>query len=114
VLDACGRAAAQRLAGLNRHTAWQSPRARFVGTAAELTELLTEVLAWADGVRLHPAVLDKDLEELSRLVLPELRQRGLLAPNTADATFREQLGLARPTSRYAAITAGTTAPGAEN
>ena len=114
VLDACGQAAAQRLAGLNRHTAWQSPRARFVGTAAELTELLTEVLAWADGVRLHPAVLDKDLEELSRLVLPELRQRGLLAPNTADATFREQLGLARPTSRYAAITAGTTAPGAEN
>ena len=109
MLDSRGQAAAERLAGLNGHTAWQSPRARFVGTAAELTELLTEVLAWADGVRLHPAVLDTDLEELSRLVLPELRRRGLLAPTTPDATFREQLGLARPASRYAAVTAGTTA-----
>ena len=115
VLDSRGQAAAARLAGLNGHTAWQSPRARFVGTAAELTELLTEVLAWADGVRLHPAVLDADLEELSRLVLPELRRRGLLAPNTPDATFREQLGLARPASRYAAGTIpATTAAGAEN
>lgn len=114
VLDSRGQAAAERLDRLNGHAAWQSPRARFVGTAAELTELLAEVLAWADGVRLHPAVLETDLEELSRLVLPELRRRGLLAPTTPDATFREQLGLARPASRYAAVTAGTTAPGTEN
>lgn len=111
VLDSRGQSAAERLAGLNRHTVWQSPRARFVGTAAELTELLTEVLAWADGIRLHPAVLETDLEELSRLVLPELRRRELLAPTTPDATFREQLGLARPASRYAAA---TSAPGTEN
>jgi alkanesulfonate monooxygenase SsuD/methylene tetrahydromethanopterin reductase-like flavin-dependent oxidoreductase (luciferase family) len=117
VLDSRGQAAAERLAKLNGHAAWRSPRARFVGSAAELTELLTEVLAWADGVRLHPAVLETDLEELSRLVLPELRRRGLLAPNTPDATFREQLGLARPASRYAATASaatGPTAPGAEN
>ena len=115
VLDSRGQAAADRLAGLNSHTAWQSPRARFVGTAAELTELLTEVLAWADGVRLHPAVLDTDLEELSQLVLPELRRRGLLAPHTPDATFRDQLGLARPASRYeAGATAATSATGPEN
>lgn len=111
VLDSRGQAAAQRLAVLNRHTPWQSPRARFIGTAADLTELLAEVLAWADGVRLHPAVLDTDLEELSRLVLPELRRRGLLAPTAPDATFREQLGLARPASRYATA---PSAPGAEN
>jgi alkanesulfonate monooxygenase SsuD/methylene tetrahydromethanopterin reductase-like flavin-dependent oxidoreductase (luciferase family) len=111
VLDSRGQTAAERLAGLNRHTPWQSPHARFVGTAAELAELLTDVLARADGVRLHPAVLDTDFEELSRLVLPELRRRGLLAPTTADATFREQLGLARPASRYAAA---TSAPGAED
>ena len=115
VLDSRGQAAAERVAGLNAHTAWQSPRARFVGTAAELTELLTEVLGWADGVRLHPAVLDTDLEELSRLVLPELRRRGLLAPNFPDTTFREQLGLARPASRYAASApAAATSAGAEN
>ncbi|SDP67966.1 Flavin-dependent oxidoreductase, luciferase family (includes alkanesulfonate monooxygenase SsuD and methylene tetrahydromethanopterin reductase) [Arthrobacter sp. ok909] len=122
VLDSRGQTAADRLAALNGHTAWESPRAQFVGTAAELTELLTEVLAWADGVRLHPAVLDTDLEELSRLVLPELRRRGLLAPTTPDATFREQLGLGRPASRYAATSTpagavgsiSTTAAGAEN
>jgi alkanesulfonate monooxygenase SsuD/methylene tetrahydromethanopterin reductase-like flavin-dependent oxidoreductase (luciferase family) len=118
VLDARGEVAGERLAALDGHTPWQSPRALFAGTAAELTELLTEVLAVADGVRLHPAVLDTDLEELSRLVLPELRRRGLLAPNTPDATFRDQLGLARPASRYAAPTtaaaASPTTAGAEN
>ncbi|RKR20007.1 LLM class flavin-dependent oxidoreductase [Arthrobacter oryzae] len=101
VLDSRGQTAADRLAALNGHTAWQSPRARFVGSAVELTELLAGVLAWADGVRLHPAVLETDLEELSQLVLPELRRRGLLAPITPGATFRELLGLARPASRYA-------------
>ncbi|MGO4804588.1 LLM class flavin-dependent oxidoreductase [Arthrobacter sp. 2MCAF15] len=115
VLDSRGQAAADRLAGLDSHAVWQSPRARFVGTAAELTELLTEVLAWADGVRLHPAVLDTDIEELSQRVLPELRRRGLLAANTPDATFRDQLGLARPASRYAAgASAATSAAGQEN
>ncbi|BCW69159.1 LLM class flavin-dependent oxidoreductase [Arthrobacter sp. NicSoilB8] len=113
VLDSRGQAAADRLAVLNGHAAWESPRARFVGSAAELTELLAGVLAWADGVRLHPAVLEADLEELSRLVLPELRRRGLLAPTTPDATFREQLGLARPASRYAAASSAAAA-GAEN
>ena len=111
VLDSRGQPAAERLAGLNGHTPWQSPRAQFIGSAAGLTDLLTEVLAWAEGVRLHPAVLDTDLEELTRLVLPELRRRGVLAPTSPDATFRDQLGLARPASRYAAA---SSAPGAEN
>jgi hypothetical protein len=111
VLDARGQDAAGRLAELEAHTPWQSPRARFVGTAAELTGLLAGVLAVADGVLLHPAVLDADLEELSRLVLPELRRRGLLAPVIPDASFRDQLGLARPASRYAA-TPSDAAPAA--
>ncbi len=105
VLDARGQAAAERLAALDAHTPWDSTRARFLGTATGLTELLAEVLAVADGVRLHPAVLDVDLEELSRLVLPELRRRGILAPVVLDASFRDQLGLARPASRYAATPA---------
>ena len=48
----------------------------------ELTELLTEVLAWADGVRLHPAVLDTDLEELRSWCCPSCAAAALLAPNT--------------------------------
>jgi alkanesulfonate monooxygenase SsuD/methylene tetrahydromethanopterin reductase-like flavin-dependent oxidoreductase (luciferase family) len=109
VLDSRGQSAAGRLARLDSHAPWESPRARFVGTAAELTGLLEEVLAVADGIRLHPAVLDTDLEELATLVLPELRRRGVLAPLQRDATFREQLGLSRPASRYAADPAASTA-----
>lgn len=103
VLDARGQAAAARLADLEAHTPWQSGRARFVGTAAGLTELLAALLETADGVRLHPAVLDVELEELARLVLPELRRRGLLAPVRPGTSFRELLGLRRPASRYAAV-----------
>jgi hypothetical protein len=76
-------------------------RARYAGTAAGLADLLAELLSEADGVRLHPASLFVDLEELSSLVLPELRHRGVLRAPVQDGTFRDLLGLARPASRYA-------------
>jgi len=116
VLDSRGQAAPERLAALDAHTPWESARARFTGTAAELVELLAGLLspaggqAAADGIRLHPAVLDTELEELSRLVLPELRRRGILAPVERDATLREQLGLARPASRYSSDASPATDP----
>lgn len=100
VLDARGQSAPERVAQLDAHTPWHSPRARYTGEADGLVALLTEVLAVADGVRLHPAVLDVDLDELSRLVLPALRRRGVLAPVVPDATFRDLLGLARPANRF--------------
>ncbi|WP_104088172.1 LLM class flavin-dependent oxidoreductase [Arthrobacter sp. GMC3] len=100
VVDARGQSAEERVAYLDAHTSWLSPRARYTGGADGLVELLTEVLAVADGVRLHPAVLDVELDELSRLVLPALRRRGALAPQTPDATFRDLLGLARPANRF--------------
>ncbi|MFE5837751.1 LLM class flavin-dependent oxidoreductase [Arthrobacter sp. NPDC056493] len=109
VLDARGQSAAGRLAELDAHTPWQSGRARFAGTAAELTELLASILETADGVRLHPAVLDVDLEELAQLVLPALRRRGVLAPQQPGCTFRDLLGLQRPSSRYAAVSAPSAA-----
>ncbi|RAM39105.1 LLM class flavin-dependent oxidoreductase [Arthrobacter globiformis] len=117
VLDARGQSAAGRLAELDGHTPWQSSRARFVGTAAELTGLLASILETADGVRLHPAVLDVDLEELAQLVLPALRRRGVLAPQQTGSTFRHLLGLQRPASRYAAVSvpsAASAASAAEN
>jgi alkanesulfonate monooxygenase SsuD/methylene tetrahydromethanopterin reductase-like flavin-dependent oxidoreductase (luciferase family) len=122
LLDSRGQTAAERLAALDAHTPWASPRALFLGSAAELVELLAGLLssadpgepAPADGVRLHPAVLDTDLEELSRLVLPELRRRGVLAPAERDGTFRDQLGLARPRSRYTPAAAPSATPAAGN
>ncbi|UVJ39290.1 LLM class flavin-dependent oxidoreductase [Arthrobacter sp. CJ23] len=94
VLDARGQAAAERVG-----TA--SGRARFAGSAAALTDYLEQLLAEADGVRLHPESLAIELEDLARHVLPELRRRGVLRPVVQDGTFRELLGLERPESRYA-------------
>ncbi|MEV7575350.1 LLM class flavin-dependent oxidoreductase [Pseudarthrobacter sp. NPDC089323] len=101
VLDARGQAAAQRSAGL------EGSRARYAGSASGLTDLLESLLQVADGVRLHPSSLAIDLEELGRLVLPELRRRGALRPPVQDGTFRDLLGLPRPASRYASAAAGT-------
>lgn len=103
VLDARGQSAAERVAHLDAHTPWISSRARYAGGAEGLVVLLTEILAEADGVRLHPAVLDVDLDELSRLVLPVLRRNGVLAPVAADTTFRDLLGLGRAANRYATV-----------
>lgn len=99
VLDARGQAAAGRVAGFD------SGRAAYAGSAAGLTDFLADLLKKADGVRLHPASLFIDLEELARLVLPDLRRRGVLRPVVQDGTFRDLLGLPRPASRYATTSA---------
>lgn len=100
VLDSRGQAAAERSIGFD------GGRARYAGSAAGLVDFLAELLREADGVRLHPASLALELDELSRLVLPELRRRGALRPPVQDGTFRDLLGLARPASRYASAAAG--------
>jgi alkanesulfonate monooxygenase SsuD/methylene tetrahydromethanopterin reductase-like flavin-dependent oxidoreductase (luciferase family) len=99
VLDSRGQAAAERSSG------FYGSRAQYAGRAEGLTDFLESLLQEADGVRLHPASLALELDELSRLVLPELRRRGALRPPVQDGTFRDLLGLTRPASRYAA-TAG--------
>jgi alkanesulfonate monooxygenase SsuD/methylene tetrahydromethanopterin reductase-like flavin-dependent oxidoreductase (luciferase family) len=116
VLDSRGQSAAARLDELDAFTPWSSSRARFVGTAAELADVLADLLAVADGVRLHPAVLDVELEELAQLVLPELRHRRVLQPVVQGGTFRELLRLERPVSRYGnvAAAAGAAVVGSEN
>jgi len=101
VLDARGQSAASRAAASS-----ESDKARYAGSAAGLVELLEALLAEADGIRLHPAAVDVDLEELSRLVLPELRRSGSLRGPIQDGTFRDVLGLGTAENRYA-----TTAPG---
>ncbi|MHA7290451.1 LLM class flavin-dependent oxidoreductase [Arthrobacter sp. MDT3-24] len=103
VLDSRGLAAADRSARFD------SGRARYAGTAAGLADLLESLLVEADGVRLHPASLALELDELSRLVLPELRRRGALRAPVPGGTFRDLLGLKRPASRYADSSAATAA-----
>lgn len=106
VLDARGQSAATR-----QVPSPENGLARFVGSAADLTELLGSLLNEADGVRLHPAALDVELEELSRLVLPELRRRGALRPPVQDGTFRDVLGLAPAENRYSTTAAAPLAAG---
>jgi alkanesulfonate monooxygenase SsuD/methylene tetrahydromethanopterin reductase-like flavin-dependent oxidoreductase (luciferase family) len=106
VLDARGQAAASR-----SDTLQDDGRARFVGSAAGLTDYLGSLLKEADGVRLHPASLAIDLDELARLVLPELRRRGSLRAPVQDGTFRRLLGLGRAENRYSTSAAATAAAG---
>ncbi|GAA2365325.1 LLM class flavin-dependent oxidoreductase [Dactylosporangium salmoneum] len=76
------------------------------GTPAELADLLTEwQAAGLDGFRLRPAVLPADLLSIVDGLVPELRRRGLFRDSYESATLRGHLGLARPASRYAAVTA---------
>ena len=105
VLDSRGQAAAARDASFD------GGRAAFAGSSASLTDFLADLLKEADGVRLHPASLFVDLDELGRLVLPELRRRGALRPVVQDGTFRDLLGLDRPASRYATAAAAPVAAG---
>ncbi|WP_457946994.1 LLM class flavin-dependent oxidoreductase [Pseudarthrobacter sp. alpha12b] len=99
VLDARGQAAVDRVAGFV--PAGDGGQTVYAGSATGLTDFLADLLTEADGVRLHPASLFVELEELGRLVLPELRRRGVLRPAVQDGTFRDLLGLPRPVSRYA-------------
>ncbi|WP_285248010.1 LLM class flavin-dependent oxidoreductase [Pseudarthrobacter sp. efr-133-R2A-89] len=105
VLDARGQDAAAR------DESFDGGRAAFAGSAAGLTDFLADLLKEADGVRLHPASLFVDVEELGRLVLPELRRRGALRPVAQGGTFRDLLGLERPASRYATAAAAPAGAG---
>ncbi|WP_227244402.1 LLM class flavin-dependent oxidoreductase [Paraburkholderia caribensis] len=89
-----------RIAGARGH--WQ-----LVGTAEQIVDALEErfVNYGADGYNVMPALLPNSLDDFIRLVLPELRRRGLFRSEYEGRTLRENLGLARPVSRYARETA---------
>jgi alkanesulfonate monooxygenase SsuD/methylene tetrahydromethanopterin reductase-like flavin-dependent oxidoreductase (luciferase family) len=93
-LDRAGLAAAERIARLDAHEPWTpGPYGRYLGDADGLAELLTELAGQVDGIRLRPAVLDDDLDELGRAVLPRLRERGVHVPPRIGGTLREAIGL---------------------
>ncbi|MEU1300654.1 LLM class flavin-dependent oxidoreductase [Streptomyces shenzhenensis] len=101
-LDTPDATGAERLADLERHAPWADRgRLRHTGPASRLVALLDELSTAVDGVRLHPLVLDEDLPVLSRLVLPALTERRLVARPLPGTSLRAALGLQRPASRYA-------------
>ncbi|MFB7878975.1 LLM class flavin-dependent oxidoreductase [Nocardia sp. NPDC056064] len=77
---------------------------RLVGTAADLDALLAESAGVVDGVVLRPLALHATLAALTTHRGPGEPVEGLDTEGTAPTTFREQLGLPRPASRYATPT----------
>lgn len=70
------------------------------------THIADQMQAWfeneaADGFNVMPPVLPQSLREFVDLVVPELQRRGLFRTAYEGRTLRENLGLARPPSRYA-------------
>ncbi|MFE1795959.1 LLM class flavin-dependent oxidoreductase [Streptomyces sp. NPDC059517] len=102
-LDTPHATAEERVADLERHAPWaDSGRLRHVGSAAGLANLLERLRGVVDGVRLHPLVVDEDLNVLSGLVLPHLFERRHAVRPLPGASLRTHLGLERPANRYAA------------
>jgi alkanesulfonate monooxygenase SsuD/methylene tetrahydromethanopterin reductase-like flavin-dependent oxidoreductase (luciferase family) len=87
---------------------YTSDAAVFVGTAAQLADLLQDwQRAGLSGFRLRPAAIPDDLEAITRNLVPELQRRGAFRRAYEASTLRGLLGLARPANRYA-TTAGST------
>jgi alkanesulfonate monooxygenase SsuD/methylene tetrahydromethanopterin reductase-like flavin-dependent oxidoreductase (luciferase family) len=83
-------------------TEYRSDAEIFVGTPAELADVLQEWhAAGLSGFRLRPATLPHDLIQITEGLVPELRRRGLFRTGYEAATLRGLLGLPRPANRYA-------------
>jgi alkanesulfonate monooxygenase SsuD/methylene tetrahydromethanopterin reductase-like flavin-dependent oxidoreductase (luciferase family) len=74
------------------------------GASQELEAAVRRLAGAADGVLLRPRTA-ATLDALGRGVLPALAADGTLVPPRPGQTLRDQLGLPRPPSRYAARTA---------
>jgi FMN-dependent oxidoreductase (nitrilotriacetate monooxygenase family) len=91
-----GRPMTVRQLASMRATLLQGPR--FVGTGAQVAE---QMQAWyddraCDGFVLAATHTPGSYEEFVRMVVPELRKRGIFRTEYAGDTLREHLGLARP------------------
>ena len=85
---------------------WSGARGQrtVIGTGAQIAD---EMQAWfeaygVDGFLIQPPYLPEGLDELVAEVIPVLQERGLFRTEYEGKTLRDNLGLARPRSRYAA------------
>lgn len=92
------------LAQLGRRIAGGRGHYSVIGTPAQIAD---ELQRWfeegaADGFNILVPHLPGGLEDFARWVVPELQRRGLFRNEYTGTTLRENLGLARPVSRYKA------------
>jgi alkanesulfonate monooxygenase SsuD/methylene tetrahydromethanopterin reductase-like flavin-dependent oxidoreductase (luciferase family) len=103
-LDTGDATAADRLSALNQHElAIRRRHLQYIGSTSGFVELLTELAAHSDGVRLFPTVIDEDLPALARYVLPALLRTGVAHRPVPGSSLRGHLGLDRPANRYAKV-----------
>ena len=87
---------------------------RFAGARGQRTlkgspvEIADDMEKWfrgygVDGFLVQPAFLPGGLDDFVDLVIPELQSRGLFRREYEGRTLRENMGLKRPPSRYAAV-----------
>jgi alkanesulfonate monooxygenase SsuD/methylene tetrahydromethanopterin reductase-like flavin-dependent oxidoreductase (luciferase family) len=77
----------------------RSDAAIFAGSPEQLADQLAEwQAAGLDGFRLRPADLPRDLEAVTRLLVPLLADRGVFRP--APGPLRQRLGLGPAVNRY--------------
>jgi alkanesulfonate monooxygenase SsuD/methylene tetrahydromethanopterin reductase-like flavin-dependent oxidoreductase (luciferase family) len=106
-LDADAATAAARKERLDRldRASLRSDSAIFTGTPERLAGLLLDWgAAGLDGFRLRPGTLPHDLRQVTRGLVPILRDLGVFRARYAEGSLRERLGLGpRPASRYARV-----------
>jgi hypothetical protein len=79
-----------------------------IGTPADIADTMADWVEQkaADGFNIIPTHLPVGLEDFVRLVLPELRRRGLFRDDYEATTFRGNLGLPEPRNRHVAAREG--------
>lgn len=92
----------ERVAGSRGHF-------QICGTPAKVVDAMEEWFTGgaADGFNVMPPTLPGGLDDFVELVIPELQKRGLFRTKYEGRTLRENLGLRKPVSRYAADPVGT-------
>lgn len=86
---------------------------RFAGARGQRTvvgspsQIVDDMAKWfveygVDGFLIHPSHLPGGLDDFVALVIPELQSRGLFRAEYEGPTLRDNMGLQRPASRYAA------------
>ncbi|WP_152048946.1 LLM class flavin-dependent oxidoreductase [Aureimonas psammosilenae] len=89
------------------HYARQHTGNGLIGTPGQVADFMQEWFETgaADGFILMCPTLPSSLEDFTRLVVPELRRRGLFRKDYEGETLRAHLGLSTPPNRYAAARA---------
>jgi alkanesulfonate monooxygenase len=78
-------------------------RQHVTGTPERIVDVMEEWFAHGacDGFNILPPYMPGAFNDFVELVIPELQRRGLFRTEYEGTTLRENLGLPRPSSRYA-------------